>query len=59
MAETEQLVYVNGYAWIRVPTNSTQGTAVYSEQQVRDAGGNPALVRGTVVTSYDDQSDHQ
>jgi hypothetical protein len=51
MAETEQLVYINGHAWIRVPSNSTQPTELYPESQVRAAGGDPAVVRGPVVSS--------
>jgi len=51
MAETDQVVYVNGYAWLRVPSNSTQPRPVYSEKLVREAGGNPAVVRGPVVSS--------
>jgi hypothetical protein len=49
MADTEQIIYINGYAWVRVPDNSTQAVPVYSERQVRAAGGNPAIVQGLVV----------
>ena len=51
MPETGQVVYINGYAWVRVPGNSTQAVPVYSEQEVRAAGGNPAVVRRTVFSS--------
>ena len=54
MAETEQLVYIGGYLWVRVPDGLTYPTQTFSEQQVREAGGNPAIVRGPVISSRKD-----
>lgn len=54
MAETEQVVVINGHTWVKVPRDSTQGGPLYSERQVRAAGGDPAALRGAVVTNKEE-----
>lgn len=55
MAETEQIVYIGGYAWIRVPRNLTQPTPTFSEEYVEACGGNPAIVRGQWISTRSDR----
>lgn len=51
MAETEQVVVINGHTWVRVPADSTQFGPLYSERQVIAAGGDPAVLRGPWIAS--------
>lgn len=48
MAETEQVVYINGHRWIRLPKNSTNAGEVYSVTKVESCGGDPVKCRSTV-----------
>ena len=51
MAPIEQTVNINGYMWTQVPSDSTQACRVYTEEQVRRAGGDPAKLVGVVDTT--------
>jgi hypothetical protein len=53
MPELPQIIYIRGYAWERVPRNSTYAGVTYPEKLVRAAGGNPEVVRGPVNSSSD------